>query len=223
MNQHLHGPVLAHMNHMNLSFITTESLDGPIVRVSVDELARVTNLPVRLTWGPLVPRDLALALLGSAGATAAELHGVNAAFDAELARALGTASAQTAQTAPAPVVQAAPMRAPTPAHGAAIPTPMPVAPTVPAGLTASHVPGLTYDEQRAINEKAKIIATLDKHNGNKSEAAAMGMARRTFYRRLKEYGLMRDDEPVPGDTGEHTAVDVPAPVRKVGRPKQRAV
>jgi hypothetical protein len=89
---------------------------------------------------------------------------------------------------------------------------------VPAVLTTSHVPGLTYDEQRAINERAKIIATLDKHNGNKSEAAAaMGMARRTFYRRLMSTASCARRDGRPGDTGEHTAVDARPRARSAAR------
>ena len=42
-----------------------------------------------------------------------------------------------------------------------------------------------------VREKERILAALDQHAWNRAKAAtALGMPRRTFYRRLSEFGIL---------------------------------
>lgn len=63
----------------------------------------------------------------------------------------------------------------------AAPAVAPVAAAVPAPQTTA---------ERRAQEKARIVVTLTECGWNRQKAAQrMGMARRTFYRRLAEYGI----------------------------------
>jgi transcriptional regulator of acetoin/glycerol metabolism len=67
---------------------------------------------------------------------------------------------------------------------------------VPA-VSSPAAPGVTLpatvDERRA-REKAEILAALDATGWNRLEAAReLGMPRRTFYRRIMEYGIQEGD------------------------------
>lgn len=80
-------------------------------------------------------------------------------------------------------------RPPPPAHveGQAPPTQAP-APTAPAAPAPHRAPAPVDDE------RARIVAALEKARWNKRKAAdTLGMPRRTLYRRLHEYGLLTDD------------------------------
>jgi transcriptional regulator with GAF, ATPase, and Fis domain len=60
--------------------------------------------------------------------------------------------------------------------------------TVPAPQTVSPGAGNFQDFKHA--ERDRILQTLNTHGWNRAQAArALGMARRTFYRRLKEHGI----------------------------------
>jgi len=78
-------------------------------------------------------------------------------------------------------------------------SPLPVPPRLERALqqAAPIGPGAT-DEARPSSlvefkdlEKQRILEALESHAWNRVRAAkALGMARRTFYRRLKEYGIL---------------------------------
>lgn len=73
--------------------------------------------------------------------------------------------------------------------------PAPVAPAPPATppraqKAAPAPPPETPLEAHRVAEKAKILKALEAHNWNRVEVAdALGIPRRTLYRRLKEYGI----------------------------------
>ncbi len=51
-------------------------------------------------------------------------------------------------------------------------------------------PPQSFEEFRR-TEKQRILEALEEHNWNRVRAAkALGMARRTFYRRLKQYDIL---------------------------------
>jgi hypothetical protein len=118
---------------------------------------------------------------------------------------------------PAPVAHSAPSAAAPPAQRpgrrlkpppgkpprglAALPTPpsppSPAAPPTKPKASAKKVPGaaaqaqpLTPAAQAEADERARILAALEATNWNRLAAAqSLGMARRTLYRRLSEYGI----------------------------------
>jgi transcriptional regulator of acetoin/glycerol metabolism len=60
---------------------------------------------------------------------------------------------------------------------------------VPPPPLAIPAPAVTSEEQRE-REKAQILSALEETSWNRVEAAQrIGMPRRTFYRRLAEYGI----------------------------------
>lgn len=64
------------------------------------------------------------------------------------------------------------------------------APGVAAVPPAHAAPIAETSEQLSEREKREILAALTKHNWNKLRASQeLGIPRRTFYRRLKEYGI----------------------------------
>lgn len=66
----------------------------------------------------------------------------------------------------------------------------PRASVAPSGSSVSTVRARTQEEYRDA-EKEKILAALARSNWNRVQAAKMiGIPRRTFYRRLKEYGIV---------------------------------
>lgn len=77
--------------------------------------------------------------------------------------------------------------------GASRPAPQapPVAPAVPAkGARGKAAPAATALDQHRDREKARILAALEKHGWNRVKAAEeVGMPRRTFYRRMTDFGL----------------------------------
>jgi len=64
-----------------------------------------------------------------------------------------------------------------------------VASLVPRESPRAPVRLPTADERAALEREA-IVQALEAHGGNRVQAArALGIARRTFYRRLREFGL----------------------------------
>lgn len=218
-----------------LQFTVTPSSHGPVVRVHVDELARATGLDCQPVYGAaLVDRDLAVAIVALAGGAREELRAIGEAFErartAPVARESATMPAVTdvAQTAPARIAPVHTMRpataqpAPAQAHA---PAPQPA--QAPAAQPTLAM--LTADREK--KERAAIISALDKTHGNKVKAAALlGIPRRTFYRRLMDYGFMTRTESEAGGEAEHDEASEPArkeepalPAlfhRKPGRPRK---
>lgn len=86
------------------------------------------------------------------------------------------AEARSRPPPPAPVDGPAPLQAP--------------GPTAPAAPPPHREPAPPPVD----DERARIVAALEKARWNKRKAAeALGMPRRTLYRRLHEYGLLTDD------------------------------
>lgn len=196
MNAHSHPHVRHSMNTLvlQIEFVVTPSEHGPVVRVSVEDLARATGLDVEAHYDlPLLDRDLAVATVALAGGAASELRAIGAAFE-------------RARLSAAPVATVLTMR----------PT---AAPALPHEAT---VTGAALLADRNAREKAAIVGALDAANGNKVRAAQrVGMARRTFYRRLREYGLMDDDGAPP--VVQPVVVEAPVSYRrKPGRPRKTA-
>ncbi|WP_235879911.1 sigma 54-interacting transcriptional regulator [Polyangium aurulentum] len=72
---------------------------------------------------------------------------------------------------------------------AARPTP-PAAPIAPEGVAAERASRETSLEAHKAGERERILAALQAANWNRVKAARLvGLPRRTFYRRLKEYGI----------------------------------
>lgn len=185
-----------------LEFVVTPSDHGAVVRVAVDELARATGLDVRPKYGhPIVGRDEAVALLAFAGATPDELRTVGAAFDATMAQA---AIVPAARVVAPPMAQPAPVAPPAPPVEARIAPVVHMRPAAPpAPVVAQPAPAATTFEAFQATEKEAILAALNATEWNKVRAAKIvGLPRRTFYRRLAEYGI--------GDTA--TTQPAPAPV-----------
>jgi transcriptional regulator with GAF, ATPase, and Fis domain len=68
--------------------------------------------------------------------------------------------------------------------------PPPAAPIVPAGVAAESASRETSLEAHKAGERERILAALQAANWNRVKAARLvGLPRRTFYRRLKEYGI----------------------------------
>lgn len=62
-----------------------------------------------------------------------------------------------------------------------------------AASTAQAHPATTITEHRA-RDREEILRALDQTSWNRMEAARiLGMPRRTFYRRMEEYGLQQGD------------------------------
>ena len=60
----------------------------------------------------------------------------------------------------------------------------------PVGPEARPAAAPPTSEDRQNDEKRRILDALEQTNWNRSRAAeVLGMPRRTFYRRLKEYGI----------------------------------
>lgn len=63
----------------------------------------------------------------------------------------------------------------------------PAAPAAPAG----PAPAQSFEDFKE-TERQRILAALEDHNWNRAKAArALGIPRRTFYRRLKEHGILK--------------------------------
>lgn len=202
------------MKTLSLDFVITPSDHGPLIRVAVDHLARTTGLECAPHYGlDLLDRDLAVATAALAGAAVPELRAIGAAFErARPAQAAPRESATMPALAPiAPVIAMRPATAhPAPAR--------PEAPQAPVSETQAAF----YAQ-----EKALIVDALNRVAWTKVRAAKMlGMARRTFYRRMTEYGLMEAAEAaVESAAPEPEAPVHAAPIdfrRKPGRRRKMA-
>lgn len=213
---------------LDFTITPRESREGPLVRTSVDELARVTTLDVQPRYGAaLVDRDQAVALVALAGASLAELRAVGAAFDHARALAAARVDTRAPEETPAPLAHVAPVLTMRPAFTAPA-APADVRPEAYRPAVPKAPPPTSRDEMNA-REKDAILAALDATNWNVvATARALNMARRTLYRRLKEYQIPYENRktPVPEPLPEPVAEAAPAAEfsfrRKPGRPRKTA-
>ena len=67
---------------------------------------------------------------------------------------------------------------------------LPAPPPAPVAPATSEPPAQSFEDFKE-SEKQRILAALEAHNWNRAKAArSLGIPRRTFYRRLKEHGIL---------------------------------